>query len=225
MNNNPKHIAIIMDGNGRWARKRGLPKIAGHKKGVDAIRGVMEKCVDLGVPYLTLYAFSSENWKRPQKEVDALMNLLRDYLRKETERFVKEGIRLRAIGDLGKLPDDIQQSLAESIHKTKDNEKINLTIALSYGGRDEIVRAVGRMERAGDTVSEEEFAQHLDTADLPELDLLIRTGGEQRISNFLLWQMAYTELYFTDTLWSDFGENDLTKAVAEFKNRERKFGK
>lgn len=220
----PNHIAIIMDGNGRWARRRAMPRTLGHREGIKSIRKILEATENLGIPYITLYAFSSENWQRPKEEVEELMNLLRNYLKKETEDFIKKGIRLRTIGDIKKLPSDIQSLIADAVEKTASNNKLNLTIALSYGGRDEIIRTANKLKNA-DEMTEEMFEKHLDTADLPAVDLLIRTGGEKRISNFLLWQSAYAELYFTETLWPDFGKNDLAAAVEEFKNRERRFGR
>jgi len=220
----PKHIAIIMDGNGRWAKKRGLPRTLGHREGIKSIRKVLETAEKQDISHITLYAFSSENWQRPQEEVDELMKLLRTYLKKETANFVENGIKLRTIGDIQKLPLDIQELIYNSTEQTKGKDELNLTIALSYGGRDEIIRAIQKLENV-EQITEEEFEKYLDTVDLPPVDLLIRTGGEKRISNFLLWQSAYAELYFTETLWPDFSNKDLIEAIEEFKNRERRFGK
>ncbi len=227
----PRHIAIIMDGNGRWAQARGLPRIAGHRRGAEAVRRTLVAAGELGVPYLTLFGFSSENWKRPHDEVDDLMGLLRHYLRGEIAELHKNGVRLRVIGEIGRLADDLVTLIGNAEALTRDNRGINLTIALSYGGRAEIVAAmraiaaeaaVGRL--AADAVDEDLIASHLFTADLPDPDLLIRTSGEQRISNFLLWQCAYAELVFTKTLWPDFGRGDLEAAIADYRCRERRYG-
>jgi undecaprenyl diphosphate synthase len=227
----PRHIAIIMDGNGRWAQARGLPRIAGHRSGAEAVRRTLEAAGELGIPYLTLFGFSSENWKRPLDEVDDLMGLLRHYLRGEIAELHRKGVRLRVIGDIERLAPDIIAMIRHAEALTRDNDHINLTIALSYGGRAEIVaaaRAVAAKVAAGrlplDRVDEEAIARHLFTADLPDPDLLIRTSGEQRISNFLLWQCAYAELVFTKTLWPDFGRADLQQAIADFGGRERRYG-
>jgi len=227
----PRHIAIIMDGNGRWAKARGLPRIAGHRRGAEAVRRTLVAASELGVPYLTLFGFSSENWKRPHDEVDDLMALLRHYLRGEIAELHKNAVRLRVIGDKDRLSPDIVAMIANAEDLTRDNHAINLTIALSYGGRAEIVaaaRAVAAEIMAGrlslDAVDEELIAGHLFTADLPDPDLLIRTSGEQRISNFLLWQCAYAELVFTKTLWPDFGRSDLEEAIADYRCRERRYG-
>ena len=227
----PRHIAIIMDGNGRWAQARGLPRIAGHRSGAEAVRRTLEAAGELGIPYLTLFGFSSENWKRPLDEVDDLMGLLRHYLRGEIAELHGKGVRLRVIGDIERLAPDINAMIRHAEALTRDNDRINLTIALSYGGRAEIVaaaRAVAAQVAAGrlplDRVDEDAIARHLFTADLPDPDLLIRTSGEQRISNFLLWQCAYAELVFTKTLWPDFGRADLERAIAEFGGRERRYG-
>ena len=227
----PRHIAIIMDGNGRWAKARGLPRIAGHRRGADAVRRTLEAAGDLGVPYLTLFGFSSENWKRPHDEVDDLMGLLRHYLRGEIAELHRNGVRLRVIGDRARLSRDIVALIENAEALTRDNQAINLTVALSYGGRAEIVaaaRAVAAKAATGhlppETIDEDLIAAHLFTADLPDPDLLIRTSGEQRISNFLLWQCAYAELVFTKTLWPDFGRADLEQAITEFGGRERRYG-
>jgi undecaprenyl diphosphate synthase len=227
----PRHIAIIMDGNGRWAQARGLPRIAGHRRGAEALRRTLEAAGDLGVPYLTLFGFSSENWKRPHDEVDDLMGLLRHYLRGEIAELHRNGVRLRVIGDRARLSAEIVALIENAETLTRDNQAINLTVALSYGGRAEIVaaaRAVAAKAAAGkllpQAIDEDVIAAHLFTADLPDPDLLIRTSGEQRISNFLLWQCAYAELVFTKTLWPDFGRADLEQAITEFGGRERRYG-
>jgi len=212
----PRHIAIIMDGNGRWAQSRGLPRIAGHRRGAEAVRRTLSAAVELGIPYLTLFGFSSENWKRPLDEIDDLMGLLRHYLRGEIAELHRNGVRLRVIGEIERLSPDIMTLIDNAEALTRDNRAINLTIALSYGGRAEIaaaVRAIAAKARSGalplDAIDEELIASHLLTVDLPDPDLLIRTSGEQRISNFLLWQCAYVDLVFTEPLWPDFGRADL----------------
>jgi undecaprenyl diphosphate synthase len=227
----PRHIAIIMDGNGRWARGRGLPRIAGHRRGADAVRRTVAAAGEIGIPYLTLFGFSSENWKRPLNEVDDLMGLLRHYLRGEIAELHGNGVRLRVIGDKGRLAPDIVAMIDNAEKLTRDNGGINLTVALSYGGRAEIAaaaRAIAAGVRSGDlpldAVDEELIARHLFTAELPDPDLLIRTSGEQRISNFLLWQCAYAELVFTKTLWPDFGRSDLEQAITDYCCRERRYG-
>lgn len=227
----PRHLAIIMDGNGRWARQRALPRILGHRQGVEAVRGVVEECSRLGIPWLTLYAFSFENWGRPEEEVGALMELLASYLRSELDTMLKNGIRLNVIGDIQRLPPRVRTMLEDSMERTRQQERMVLTLALSYGARDEILRAARRFgaavaagEAHPDAIDEQVFSSFLDTADLPDPDFLIRTSGEMRISNFLLWQMAYTELYFTETLWPDFNSADLHLALEEFSRRERRFG-
>jgi undecaprenyl diphosphate synthase len=227
----PRHIAIIMDGNGRWAQARGLPRAAGHRRGADAVRRTVAAAGDRGIPYLTLFGFSSENWKRPSAEIDDLMGLLRHYLRREIGEFHRDGARLKVIGQLGDLAPDIVGLIDRAVELTRDNRAITLTVALSYGGRAEIVAAVRRIARqvasgtlAAEAIDEACFARHLLTADLPDPDLLIRTSGEQRISNFLLWQCAYAELVFTKTLWPDFAESDLDQAIDEYCRRERRYG-
>jgi undecaprenyl diphosphate synthase len=227
----PRHIAIIMDGNGRWAKARGLPRIAGHRRGAEALRRTLIAASELGIPYLTLFGFSSENWKRPQDEVGELMGLLRHYLRGEIAELHKNGVRLRVIGEIGRLSADLITLIANAEALTRDNAGINLTVALSYGGRAEIVaatRAIAAKAAEGslavEAVDEDLIAEHLFTADLPDPDLLIRTSGEQRISNFLLWQCAYAELVFTKTLWPDFGRGDLEHAIADYCGRERRYG-
>ena len=227
----PRHIAIIMDGNGRWAQARGLPRIAGHRNGAEAVRRTLVAANELGIPYLTLFGFSSENWKRPLGEVDDLMGLLRHYLRGEIAELHRNGVRLRVIGEIGRLSPDLVTLIANAEALTCDNRGSNLTIALSYGGRAEIVaatRAIAVKVAGGslpvEAVDEDLIASHLFTADLPDPDLLIRTSGEQRISNFLLWQCAYAELVFTKRLWPDFGRGDLEEAIAEYCGRERRYG-
>jgi undecaprenyl diphosphate synthase len=227
----PESIAIIMDGNGRWATRRGLPRIMGHRRGVEAVRTVVRAAKDLGVKRLTLYAFSQENWKRPKSEVGELMRLLERYIRNELAEMIEEGVRIKAIGRLHELRPDIQALLAEAVRKTRDNETMTLTFALSYGGRQDIVdaaRAAARDVAEGrlalETIDEKSFTRYLSTADEPDPDLLIRTGGETRVSNFLLWQIAYTEIYVTGTLWPDFGRAALEEAIQEYASRERRFG-
>jgi len=227
----PRHIAIIMDGNGRWAKARGLPRIAGHRSGAEAVRRTVTAAGELGIPYLTLFGFSSENWKRPSAEVQDLMVLLRHYLRGEIAELQRNGVRLKVIGQLTRLAPDIVGMIARAETLTRENSQITLTIALSYGGRAEIVAAVqaiaaevARGSLAAEDVDEDCLARHLFTADIPDPDLLIRTSGEQRISNFLLWQCAYSELVFTKTLWPDFSRNDLEQAIDDYCGRERRYG-
>ncbi len=226
----PHHIAIIMDGNGRWARQRRLPRIAGHREGVRSVDKVVTACREIGVSALTLYAFSMENWNRPRAEIRALWIILREYLKRELERMMRENIRFNTIGWTGDLPPSAQQVLAEIKTKTARNDRMTLTLALSYGSRQEILRAVQALCEAVEKgeISPEDVPQRfegfLDTADLPDPDLLIRTSGERRISNFLLWQLAYTELYFTDVLWPDFRAPELYRAILDYQSRERRFG-
>jgi undecaprenyl diphosphate synthase len=227
----PRHIAIIMDGNGRWAQSRGLQRIAGHRRGAEAVRRTLTAATELGIPYLTLFGFSSENWKRPLAEIDDLMGLLRHYLRGEIAELHRNGVRLRVIGDRERLAPDIVTLIANAETLTRDNTGVNLTIALSYGGRAEIVAAVRSLAAkavdgglAPDAIDEDVISRHLFTAGIPDPDLLIRTSGEQRISNFLLWQCAYSELVFTKTLWPDFGRADLDQAIADFGCRDRRYG-
>ena len=227
----PHHIAIIMDGNGRWAKKKSLNRIKGHTKGADAVREVTRACRELGIKILTLYAFSVENWKRPKEEVAALMELLKKYLLKERDEMINNNIRLRTIGRIRDLPPDVQTTLQETIRKTAHCDGMVLNLALSYGGRSEILHAVQEMIRKVQTgtirpeeINFQRFSQCLWTQGIPDPDLLIRTSGEFRISNFLLWQIAYTELYVTDTLWPDFDRNELIKAIVDYQSRERRFG-
>ncbi|MBM3515383.1 MAG: isoprenyl transferase [Alphaproteobacteria bacterium] len=227
----PVHVAIIMDGNGRWAKARGLPRTAGHKRGADAVRRVVNAAPDLGISYLTLFGFSSENWSRPEPEVKDLMGLLRLYLQSEIADLDKNGVRFRVIGDRSRLPPETVALIDKAERETRSNTRLNLVIALSYGSRQEIIaaaRALAADCRDGrispEQIDERAVSERLFTADIPDPDLLIRTSGEQRISNFLLWQLAYTELVFTDTLWPDFGFEDLAAAVAAFRGRDRRFG-
>ena len=229
--NVPKHIAIIMDGNGRWAKKHLLKRTLGHKYGVKAVRKVVEACVKIGVKHLTLYAFSTENWNRPKFEVDALMNLLVSSLKKELNTFLENGVSLNTIGDIGSLPKKCQKELAECIDKTKTQNKLQLNLALSYSSKWEILNAVNEIIKDKENgtlnhlIDENIFNSYLQTNSIPEPELMIRTSGECRISNFLLWQMAYTELYFTDVLWPDFDEQTFYEAIYEYQQRERRFGK
>ncbi len=227
----PTHIAIIMDGNGRWAKKRGLPRVAGHREGVKSVRDVVEACAQLGVKYLTLFAFSTENWRRPKQEVDTLMKLLIKTLRTETDKLHKNDIKLMAIGDIGSLPPEVQRELKEAIEKTKNNKRMVLNLALSYSGRWEIIEAVRDIARdvktgkiSVDDINDKLFSSYLKTAGIPDPDLLIRTSGEYRISNFLLWQIAYTEIYICDCLWPEFRRKHLYEAIRDYQRRERRFG-
>lgn len=227
----PQHVAVIMDGNGRWAAARGLPRVAGHRAGIEAVKRALQAAADAHVPYLTLYAFSAENWKRPSDEVKDLMGLLRLYLQSELSSLHKEGARLRIIGERQRFDPDILSMIEKAEATTAANTRINLTIALSYGGRQEIVRAaqvLSEKVRAGalspDAIDETRFSAELFTAGIPDPDLIIRTSGEKRISNFLLWQSAYAEFVFLDTLWPDFSAVDLAQALDEFNTRERRFG-
>ena len=238
MNNNldkdnlPKHIAIIMDGNGRWAAKKGLDRVLGHNIGVESVQEVVEETLNLNIPYLTLYAFSTDNWSRPKDEIGMLMKLLVKYLKSEFNKLIKNNIRLNTIGDLSALPRAVQNEVKKVSEKTKNNKKMVLTIALNYGAREEIEYVVKKIasEVKNNTILLENVDQsiinkHLYTRNLPDVDLLIRTTGEQRVSNFLLWQIAYAELYFTKVYWPDFGKKDLQKALLNYQNRERRFGK
>ena len=225
----PRHIAIIMDGNGRWAKKRRLPRIAGHRAGIRAVRQSVEACARLGVPYLTLYAFSVENWKRPHSEIALLMSLLREYLKKEIAELNRQNIRLTVIGRIHELSNPVQRDLESALESTRQNTGLRLTLALNYGARAELVDAVrelaSKLERNGSVdIDEETISQCLYTRGLPDPDLLIRTSGEMRLSNFLLWQIAYSEIWVTDTLWPDFAQNDLFRAIIDFQKRERRYG-
>ncbi len=226
MNPLPTHVAIIMDGNGRWAQARGLPRMAGHREGVEAADRIVTACREMGIAFLTLYAFSDENWERPQDEVDQLMHLLAEFLASKREKMIRNGVRLRTIGDTERLPADVQESLRATMAATQGGQQVTLILALSYGARAEICRAVERARQAGHAqITPMLLHQYLDTADFPDPDLLIRTSGEFRISNYLLWQLAYTELYFTDVLWPDFTPENFRQAVDEYRGRERRFGR
>lgn len=229
--NLPQHVAIIMDGNGRWAERRDEPRIAGHRAGMKSVRDVLEAAGDLGIPWLTLYAFSQENWKRPRLEVDALMELLRGYIRSERAELERKGVRVQAIGELDKLVPRARKEVARIIADTAGNERLTVTLALSYGGRAELVEAARRLGRRvrdealdPEAIDEQLLASQLYTVGQPDPDLLIRTSGEMRLSNFLLWQIAYTELYVTDVLWPDFGRGAFFDAIAAYQDRERRFG-
>jgi undecaprenyl diphosphate synthase len=231
MHNLPKHLAIIMDGNGRWAKARMLPRIMGHRKGVQTVRLIVEECSRIGIGYLTLFAFSAENWSRPKTEVRSLMSLLKKYIRQEVPRMMSNSIRFNVIGNRNELPEDVRAALDEAMDLTSGNTGLTLTLALSYGARQEICQAatalagdVAQGRLAASEVTEAVFARYLYTAALPEPDLLIRTSGEMRISNFLLWQLAYSELYFTDINWPDFNRDELHRAIADYQSRERRFG-
>ncbi len=227
----PRHVAIIMDGNGRWAQARGLARAAGHKRGAEAVRKTVEAAAGLGVSCLTLFGFSSENWNRPKNEIGDLMGLLRLYLQSEIKELKSKGIKLLVIGDRSRFTPDIVALIDQAEADTADNTRLMLILALSYGGRQEIARAASRLARLAaegaidpESIDEESFGRLLDTADVPDPDLLIRTSGEKRISNFLLWQLAYTELVFMDVLWPDFGAGDLASAIDEYHQRERRYG-
>jgi undecaprenyl diphosphate synthase len=227
----PRHVAVIMDGNGRWAEQRGLARSEGHRAGVEAVRAVTRHARETGVPWLTLYAFSSENWNRPKAEVDALMRLPEEYFASELEEAIANGVRIRALGRRDRLPPSVRRSIEDAVARTQHGAGMQLVFALSYGGRGEIVDAARRLLRENESRSvdpesldEKSFAAHLDEPELPDVDLLIRTGGEQRISNFLIWQSAYAELHFSDRLWPDFGAADLDAAIRVFSARERRFG-
>ena len=220
----PRHIAIIMDGNGRWAKRRGLPRTAGHKVGAETFRRIATYCKDLGVEYLTVYAFSTENWKRPAEEVSAIMGLLKQYMLEAIDSMERDQIRLRFFGDLTAISPELQ-ALADRTNAISDHIRgFQANVCLNYGGRDEILHAARQCAGAGEEMMEENFARHLYSAGIPDPDLIIRTGGEYRISNFLLWECAYAELIFTDVLWPDFTERDIDSAVAEFNHRDRRYG-
>ena len=230
--NLPKHLAIIMDGNGRWAKNQGMLRVFGHEKGTKSVKQTVENCARLGIDFLTLYAFSTENWNRPKIEVDTLMKLLVSSLKKELKTLQSNNIKLNAIGNLDNLPTGVRKELIEVIEKTKANTRMTLTLALSYGARDEIINAVKIISEkvknniiSIDAIEESIINQHLYTQNMPDVDLVIRTSGEHRISNFLLWQIAYAEFYFTDVLWPDFNEDELYKALLSYQKRERRFGK
>ena len=224
----PRHVAVIMDGNGRWARRRRLPRIAGHRRGAEAVRAAVRACAERGIEYLTLFAFSSENWRRPAEEVALLMKLFKNALEREVDELRANGVRLKVIGDMRRFDPTIQHLIARGEELTAENRRLTLTIAANYGGRWDILQAVNKLLNAGvpaDGVNEEALLPHLAMCYAPEPDLFIRTGGEQRISNFLLWQLAYTELYFTETLWPDFDAAALDAAIVSYRGRERRFGR
>ena len=228
----PRHVAIIMDGNGRWAKRQGLARMFGHRQGVETVHRITEAAAELGVEYLTLYAFSTENWNRPKEEVDALMSLLVDTIAKETPTLMKNNVRLSTIGDLSRLPDNAQQKFRSCMAETSVNTGLNLVIALSYSALWEMIQAAKSIAMAVqqggllvEDINEEVIASYMTTAQMPDPDLLIRTSGELRISNFLLWQLAYSELYFTDCLWPEFSEEEFYKAIVNYQSRERRFGK
>ena len=228
----PRHLAVIMDGNGRWAKKKGLFRSIGHEKGSKAVKEIVEGCGEINIPYLTLYAFSTENWNRPKLEVETLMRLLVSSLKKEISTLQKNNIKLNAIGNLQSLPEKAQNELADVMKMTRSNTRMTLTLALSYGSREEITKTIKEISLkvknnliSPENIDESVINNHLYTRDLPDVDLLIRTSGEQRISNFLLWQIAYAELHFTETLWPDFTKSHLFEAILNYQNRERRFGK
>ena len=221
----PQHIAIIMDGNGRWATRRGLPRNLGHKEGVKAVKRTIEVCIKLGIKYCTFFAFSTENWKRSDEEIRGIFKLLRDYIAKEDNLFVKNKIKLNSIGELNRFPEDLRLALEKTKNDTKDFDRLTVTFALNYGGRDDIVRAVNSLIKKGKKeITERELLLALDTGDMPEPDFVLRTSGENRISNFMLYQMAYSELYFPEVLWPDFNEKHLLKALEVYAKRDRRYG-
>ncbi|MDB9437746.1 isoprenyl transferase [Dolichospermum sp. UHCC 0684] len=228
----PQHVAVIMDGNGRWAKSRGLPRMMGHKAGVNVLKDLLHCCKDWGIKALTAYAFSTENWQRPEEEVEFLMNLFQRVLRQELREMVEENVQIQFVGNLSALPQALQAEISHSMDQTKDNRSIRFTIATNYGGRQEILqacRAIAQKVKAGlinpEDISEEVFEAHLYTAGIADPDLLIRTSGEMRLSNFLLWQMAYSEIYISDTLWPDFNRHEFHRALSAYQQRERRFGK
>ena len=222
----PKHIAIIMDGNGRWANERNLPRIIGHKVGSESVREIIRVCLELGIEYLTLYSFSTENWQRPKEEIEGLMELLKFLLKNEVDELNRNGVSIKAIGRLDYLPNDVKNELFKAIEKTKNNNKLKLYLALSYGGRQEILDAINKIINSKlEFVDEGNFRNFLYDPNLPDPDLLIRTSGEYRISNFLLWQISYSEFYFTKTLWPEFRREEFIKAIEDYSKRKRKFGK
>ncbi|GGD44335.1 isoprenyl transferase [Malaciobacter pacificus] len=223
-NEAPVHIAMIMDGNGRWAKERGLKRTAGHEKGAEVVRDITTYCAKIGVKYLTMYAFSTENWKRPKLEVDYLMKLLDRYLKKELEVYMKNNIRFKAIGDLSKFSKSLQERISITEKQTEKNSGLTQVLALNYGSKDEIVRAVKKLNEQNLEVSEENIESCLDTAGIPDVDIMIRTSGEVRLSNYLLWQNAYAEMFFTQTLWPDFNTLELDDIISDFNSRERRFG-
>lgn len=232
LNRLPRHVAIIMDGNGRWAQKKRQPRLFGHRAGAESVRNIVETCREIGIEYLTLYAFSSENWGRPEQEVTGLMAILKKYLESELPQMQKNDIRLMSIGDRQRLPEVVREALSRSIHLTSGNSKLTLNLALSYGSRDELVRAVKTISSlcvqgaiTPEQITDQSISDNLDTCRLPDPDLLIRTGGEARLSNFLLWQLSYAEIYFTETMWPDFRKEAFFQALSEYQSRERRFGR
>jgi undecaprenyl diphosphate synthase len=225
VNELPNHIAIIMDGNGRWAKMRNLPRTFGHRQGIKSVREVIEGCTELGIKILTLYAFSTENWQRPKTEIRFLMRLLYNYLKREAEELHKKNIKLTTIGDITKLPENVQSEIEHIKNVTKNNSGLILNLALNYGGRSEIIESIKKLVKSKKEINEQNLSEFMYTSGLPDPDLLIRTSGELRISNFLLWQIAYTELYFTDVLWPDFRKEDLYKAIIDYQSRDRRFGR
>lgn len=223
--NLPKHIGIIMDGNGRWAQRRGLPRNMGHKEGVNAIDRTIDALIKFNIKIVTFFAFSTENWKRSQQEIDGIFDLVRNYLKEQKDRFLLKGVKVISIGDISKFPKDLVEELEDVQTKTKNNDKLILNLAINYGGRDDIARAVNTLIKSGKTfVTTEDISKHLYTCDLPDPDFVIRTSGEERISNFMIYQMAYSELYFPKVMWPDFGEKDLFKALKVYSKRERRYG-
>jgi undecaprenyl diphosphate synthase len=228
----PAHVAIIMDGNGRWAKKRLLNRIKGHEKGSETVRTIVRTCREIGIPILTLYAFSTENWQRPKSEVTALMSLLKTFLESEITEMLGNNVRLNAIGQIERLPEDVRQTLGKTMDLTKNNDGLRLNLALSYGGRSEIlnmVKQIAKKVKDGnidpELITFEHISEHLYTGDMPDPEILIRTSGEMRISNFLLWQIAYTEIFITDTLWPDFGKDEFVQILKDYQRRERRFGR
>ena len=224
----PQHVAIIMDGNGRWAKRRGLPRMAGHRAGTENLRQILEACVEIGIKYLTIYAFSTENWERPTDEVSGLMGLFREMFEREMDSLNHNEVQLRHLGSLDRVDPNLRERVLRAVQTTSHNQRLILNVAFNYGGRDEIVRAVRHIVADGlpaESITEETITRYLYTAGLPDPDLIIRTSGELRISNFLIWQAAYSEWYFTDTFWPDFDEGELRKALAHFASRERRYGK
>lgn len=223
----PRHVAVIMDGNGRWARARGLPRLAGHREGTKALRRVIEACIELGIPYLTIYAFSTENWNRPAHEVRGLMFLLEDVIQRQLDELDANGVRIRHIGWLDRVPGHLQRAIRSAVERTAANRRLTLGVAFNYGSRAEIVRALRQIVREGvaaEDIDEATIERHLETAGMPDPDLVIRTSGELRLSNFLLWQLAYAEIYCTETLWPDFDRATMVKALEDYARRERRFG-
>ncbi len=224
----PQHVAIIMDGNGRWAQERGLPRLAGHRAGTENLRRIIEACVEFGIKYLTIYAFSTENWARPRDEVEGLMDIMEEVIDREVPKLHEQGVQIRHLGKMEGIRPELQQKLREAVELTKQNTRLVLNVALNYGGRDEIVQAIRRMLQDGvspDEVTEELVSQYLYTSGIPDPDLIIRTSGEYRVSNFLLWQGAYAEWYFTPVYWPDFDKEELRKALEDYARRQRRFGR